>query len=204
MRESGSCSNRKAFYLDDVENAVLGGLQKHLKAPHLLKEFAKAYQEERERLANKKRRARGKLESRLAQIQRSIDRQWADYEAERVPVEIAGPKLKELQAQRVIMQAELAAQPDEERIVGLHPQALRRYENCVARLEEVFRGRITRENEEAATTIRNLIERITVCRKGERLKIQLQGRLALLMDAPRLGGFVSWPPKGGRQRHMLN
>jgi Recombinase/Recombinase zinc beta ribbon domain/Activator of Hsp90 ATPase homolog 1-like protein len=70
MRESGSCENRKIFYMDDVEKSVLAGLQQHLKAPRLLKEFAKSYQEERERLASEKRRIRGKLETQLGQIQR--------------------------------------------------------------------------------------------------------------------------------------
>jgi hypothetical protein len=58
----------------------------------------KTYQDERERLAIEKRRLRGKLEGQLAQAQRGIDRLWADYEAERVSMDIAGPKLKELHA----------------------------------------------------------------------------------------------------------
>ena len=90
MRESSSCSNRKIFYLDEIEKAVLDGLQKHLKPPHLLKEFRKTYQEERERLASEKRRLRGKLEGPLAQLQRGIDRLGADYEAERISMDIAG------------------------------------------------------------------------------------------------------------------
>jgi len=56
-----------------------------------LKEFARAYQEEPERLAGDKLKRRGRLESQLAQLQRAIDRLWADYESERVPVDIAGP-----------------------------------------------------------------------------------------------------------------
>ncbi|MBG0802918.1 hypothetical protein IYW40_15740 [Methylocystis sp. H4A] len=46
-----NCSNRKILYLDEIEKAVLTGLQQHLKAPNLLKEFVRTYQEERERLA---------------------------------------------------------------------------------------------------------------------------------------------------------
>lgn len=45
-----NCSNRKILYLDEIEKAVLTGLQQHLKAPNLLKEFVRTYQEERERL----------------------------------------------------------------------------------------------------------------------------------------------------------
>ncbi len=51
-----NCSNRKILYLDEIEKAVLTGLQQHLKAPNLLKEFVRTYQEERERLAADKER----------------------------------------------------------------------------------------------------------------------------------------------------
>ncbi|MFO1126750.1 MAG: hypothetical protein U1E25_16705 [Methylocystis sp.] len=95
MKEAGTCSNRKIFCLDEIEKAVLAGLQKHLKAPKLLKEFVRTYQEERERLATEKVRRRGKLESELAEIQRSLDRIWSDYESERVPVEVLEPRMKE-------------------------------------------------------------------------------------------------------------
>jgi hypothetical protein len=40
--------------MDEIERVVLTGLQKHLKAPHLLREFAEAYHEERQRLASKR------------------------------------------------------------------------------------------------------------------------------------------------------
>ncbi len=60
--------------MGELEKAVLAGLQRHLKAPHLLKEFARAYHEERERLVNDKRARRAKLETQLGVIRRSTDR----------------------------------------------------------------------------------------------------------------------------------
>jgi site-specific DNA recombinase len=198
MRESGSCSNRKIFYLDEIEKAVLAGLQQHLKAPHLLKEFAKAYQEERERLASEKRRLRGKLEGQLAQLQRGIDRLWADYEAERLPMDIAGPKLKELHAQRTSIQEEIAAKPVEEKIVGLHPAALREYEEHVGRLQAVFGQGVTPDYEETSNKIRGLIADVTLRPSEEGFKIELQGRLALLMGASNLYPNMRLPRRGDR------
>ena len=121
MKEAGTCSNRKIFYLDEIERAVLAGLQQHLKAPKLLTEFVKTYQEERARLAAEKIRRRGKVERNLAEIQRSLDRMWSDYEAERVPVEILGPRMKEAQAQKVALLAELESQPEPERSSACTP-----------------------------------------------------------------------------------
>lgn len=197
MRESGTCSNRKISYLDEIEKAVLTGLQQHLRAPHLLSEFARAYQEERERLASDKRARRGKLEYQLGNVKRSIDRLWADYEAERISMEIAGPKLKELHAQKTVLEADLAEEPGQV-IVGLHPGALRRYEEHVADLHAVFGQGLSPDNREAAETIRKLIARVTVKPQVNGFQLELQGRLALLMKAPKVYPNMRIAASGGR------
>jgi site-specific DNA recombinase len=197
MREAGTCSNRKIFYLDEIEKAVLTGLKKHLKAPQLLKEFVKTYQEERERLAAEKVKRHGRSESKLAEVQRSLDRMWSDYETERVPVEVLGPRMKEAQAQKVALLAELEAQPEPEKIVGLHPAALRHYEKVIRQLHEVFGQGVTSENEEAAEKIRNLVAKAIVKPAGEGLTIELQGRLALLMGAPNVYPNMRIAASGG-------
>lgn len=197
MREAGICSNRQIFYMDEIERAVLAGLQQHLKAPHLLKEFAKTYQEERERLASDRTRRRSQIENQLTQLERSIDRLWADYETERVPVEIAGPKLKEMQAQRILFKAELAEEPKIEKIVGLHPAALRHYEKCVTQLQAVFDRGIKPDTTEAAEAIRSLIARVTVHPRETGYSIELQGRLAAFMGAPKLYPNMRVAASGG-------
>ena len=197
MREAGTCSNRQIFYMDEIERAVLAGLQQHLKAPHLLKEFAKAYQEERQQLASEKTRRRSQVESQLAQLERSIDRLWADYESERVPVEIAGPKLKEMQAQRNLFKNELAGEPKIEKVIGLHPAALRHYERCVTQLRTVFSGGVKPDTTEAAEAIRTLIARITLFSRDKGWSIELQGRLAALMGTPRLYPNMRVTASGG-------
>ncbi|MBG0794020.1 recombinase family protein [Methylocystis sp. H62] len=197
MKEAGTCSNRKVFYLDEIEKAVLAGLQQHLKAPKLLKEFVRTYQEERERLAAEKVRRRGKLDSKLAEIQRSLDRMWSDYESERVPVEVLGPRMKEAQAQKVALLAEMKAQPEQEKIVGLHPAALRHYERLIGQLNDVFGRGVTPDNAEAAEKIRELVAKAVVVPSGDGFAIQLQGRLALLMDAPNVYPNMRIAASGG-------
>ena len=181
MKEAGTCSNRKIFYMDEIEKSVLAGLRSHLKAPHLLKEFVAAYLEERQRLASDKTKRRSQTESQLAQVKRSIERLWADYENERVPVDIAGPKLYELQAQKVDIDAELAQLPEPERLIQLHPAALSHYEKLVTELESVFRDGITSDTENAAQKIRNLISHIVIRSNDEVLNIELHGRLAKIL-----------------------
>jgi site-specific DNA recombinase len=52
FKESGSCSNSRRVYLDDVEALAIRGLRQH---PEVINEFVDAYNAERKRL--KKRRA---------------------------------------------------------------------------------------------------------------------------------------------------
>ena len=137
-------------------------------------------------MAADKVRRRGKLESKLAEIQRSLDRMWSDYETERVPVEVLGPKMKEAQAKKVELQAELEAQPEPEEIVGLHPAALRHYEKLVGQLSDVFGRGVTADNEEAAEKIRELVAKAVVKPSDQGFKIELKGRLAMLIGAPNL------------------
>lgn len=98
-----NCSNRKILYLDEIEKAVLTGLQQHLKA-----------------------------------------------------------RMKEAQAEIVALLAELEAQPEVEKIVGLHPAALQHFEKLVGQLGEVFGRGVTPDNEEAAEKIRELVAKVAV------------------------------------------
>lgn len=72
-------------------------------------------------------------------------------------MEIAGPKLKEMQAQRNLFKNELAEEPKSEKVIGLHPAALRHYEKCVTQLQTVFSGGVKPDTAEAAEAIRSLI-----------------------------------------------
>ena len=197
MREAGTCANRKIFYLDEIEKAVLTGLQQHLKAPELLREFVTTYQEERMRLAAEKVRKRAKLESKLAEVLRLLDRLWSDYVTERVPTEILEAQMKEAHQQKTALLAELETQPEPEKIVGLHPAALLHYEQLVSQLNEVFGRGVTSENEEAAEKIRELVAKVVVRPSDDGFKIELQGRLALLMGAPNVYPNMRIAASGG-------
>ena len=95
------------------------------------------------------------------------------------------------------MEQELAAAPTEEKIVGLHPAALREYEEHVDRLQAVFSQGVTPDYEEASNKIRSLIARVTLRPSEEGFKIELQGRLALLMGASNLFPNMRIAASGG-------
>ena len=197
-RESGSCSNKKIYYLDKVEAAVLNGLQQHFKSPELLAEFVKTYQTERIRLQSSKRKMRVRVENELVKIERSIERIWKDYEDERVDMEIAGPKLRIFQDDKNRLELELSTQEPEEKIVALHPTAIKRYEEHVKNLSQAFDDGISLENEDAANAIRNLVEKIIVGHDGDgQLSLVVHGRLAALTDASYLYPNMQISSSGG-------
>ncbi len=72
--ESGACPDPKTFYLETVEKAVLSGLSAELRHPHVIAEYVKTYHEERRRLAKERDARRARLERRLGEIGREIDR----------------------------------------------------------------------------------------------------------------------------------
>ena len=185
-RESGACNNNRIFYMDEIEAAVLAGLKQHLKAPHLLREFAEAYQQERERATADKRRQRIVLENKLGEIKRLLDRSWQDYVHERLPTEVIGAQMRELCARQKEIEAELAVVPEAPKVVGLHPAALRQYETYVGDLEGVFAAGISPDTEDAAERIRRLISKVVVTPEEKGFKIRLEGRLSELMEAPNL------------------
>jgi hypothetical protein len=186
-RESGSCDNKKIYYLDQIETAVLSGLQKHLKSPELLAEFVDTYQKERIRLAADKQKARLNLENNLARTQRSIDRIWSEYEDELIDMKIAGPKLRLLSEEKEALEVQLDTMEPEPNVISLHPTAIKRYQEFVANLSAAFDDGISTDNEEAAFAIRNLVQKIVVGHnESGQLMLSVHGHLAALTDAPNL------------------
>ncbi|MCP4098286.1 MAG: recombinase family protein, partial [Planctomycetaceae bacterium] len=197
-RESGSCDNKKIYYLDKIEAAVLGGLRQHLKDPELLSEFVRTYQAERIRLQKNKRQVRSKLENELVKAERSIERVWKEYEDELVDMRIAGPKLKAFHDEKERIEVELASQEPEERVTSLHPTAIMHYKKYVENLSLAFDDGISSENEEAANAIRNLVEKIVVGHNDEgELILSVHGRLAALTQSPKLYPEMQISSSGG-------
>lgn len=141
---------------------------------------------------------RGRLENQLAKIERSIERVWKDYEDERIDMEIAGPKLRIFHDDKKRLELELAMQEPEEKIVALHPAAIKRYEEHVENLSQAFDDGISPENEDAAHAVRNLVEKIIVGHdKDGQLSLSVHGRLAALTDASNLYPNMKISSSGG-------
>jgi hypothetical protein len=186
-RKSGSCLAPKTFYLCTVEDAVLSKLRGELRHPAVIAEYARTYAEERIRLAQRITKDRSRLERRLADIQGELERAFKAFTMGMVPEDVAEKQMAALRAERETLGAKLETTPPATGAVVLHPAALTRYEDQLARLQEVLAAGSAASDIEAAAAIRDIVETVTARPDPEHrggVLIEIAGRLnALLRDS---------------------
>jgi site-specific DNA recombinase len=120
--ESGTCPDPKTFYADVVEAAVLSGLRREMQDPAVIREYVKAYVEERRRLASRVTKDRAGIERRLAAAQRDLDRAAKALIKGIVSEDEAERAVASTRVERDKLKAELTAAPVAEDAVALHPR----------------------------------------------------------------------------------
>jgi site-specific DNA recombinase len=178
-RSKGTCSNDRRIRRADLERRVLDGLKHRLLAPELVEEFARAYQEEVNRLAAEKARTRTEDEGRLEAVRRKIASLIRAIEDG-----LYEPSMKvrmaELEAEKAALEERLASAPAAPKI-RLHPNLPGLYREKVAKIEEVLAD--PEIQAEAAVIIRSQIEKITLTPDADgRLEVLLQGDLARILE----------------------
>src|ERR1700722_5119851 len=74
FKESGACRNGSRFYIDKVEKLFVNALRLQLSSQKLIREYVKAYRDERNRIEAEARRGRSTLERELAKAKAEIQR----------------------------------------------------------------------------------------------------------------------------------
>nr|WP_281931933.1 recombinase family protein [Methylocystis iwaonis] len=182
--ESGICPDPKTFYLDTVEAAVLNGLTTELRHPGVIAEYVRTYQAERKRLTAEASRNRVRLERRLGELNREIDRLVDAIAKGQGDPAVLGPKSTVLDGERKKLAAELGEAGPSEEAVSLHPAMLARYEEQLTRLQAALAGGIRDGDTECSEAIRDLVETVTVFRDNSRaggVQVEVSGRLTALL-----------------------
>jgi site-specific DNA recombinase len=198
-RENGSCSNRRIFYLQDVEEAVLRGMTEELKDTRLIETYVHAYNEERKRLAATAISRRIRIERRRDRLE--VERQRAiDMLIKGVLREEEGrARLDELRGQVLEAERELSRVEEAPQIIALHPATLDSYIATVDRLASVLTEHAAAEDDRGrlVATFRALVHSVTVHPKAPRegFQVEVKGKLAALIGGE---AFPQAKYSGGR------
>jgi site-specific DNA recombinase len=182
--ESGTCSDPKTFYLKTVESAVLTGLEAEMRHPQVIAEYVRTYHEERKRLAADADAQRIRLERRLGELNREIDRLVDAIAKGHGEAAVLGPRSTALNEERKRVATELSAEPPAADVISLHPALLARYEQQLVNLQDALSRGLSAGESEAAEAVRDLVETVTVFRDQSRLggvAVEIVGRLNALL-----------------------
>ena len=200
----GTCETSRTLLMSEVEQRVLSALRSYLLSPDVVASAVDAYQKERKRVAEERRRSRHKLEAAAAEVERKISRLLTLVENGHADPIATGPRINELVAERKRLAAELSQQPASN-VVEFFPKAAERYRQKVADIHGAL-SRGETGDREAIALVRSLIGRIVVhaTPAPEPLGLEVEGSLAALMtDAPELehsGISCCMPPQPALSR----
>lgn len=188
----GTCETSRTLLMSEVEQRVLSALRSYLLSPDVVASAVDAYQKERKRVAEERRRSRHKLEAAAAEVERKISCLLTVVENGHADPIATGPRIDELVAERKRLAAELSQQPASN-VVEFFPKAAERYRQKVADIHAALR-RGEEGDREAVALVRSLIGRIVVhaTPTPEPLGLEVESSLAALMtEAPPAVGQVA-------------
>jgi hypothetical protein len=172
-----------------IEAAALDGLREVLKQPDYLAIYVKAYNEERSRLARGAVRDRSKLERRAGEIKRDIER-LIDSIVQGVPADTIAPRIQALEAERLSVSQQLAAADNDQKVITIHPAAIKNYLADVELMRAALEDEKAAERPELIEPLRRLIHSVVVhAEPGVKgFEVEIKGRLHELINRPLVGG----------------
>jgi DNA invertase Pin-like site-specific DNA recombinase len=176
-RNKGTCTNRTTTRRDDLETAVLEGLQHRLMDPDLMAVFCEEYTRHMNALTREHNAAREGAKVELAKVNRDLDR-LVQALLDGAPARTVKDRMAHLEGRKDVLEAQLAQGEDVK--VSVHPHMASVYRERVANLRQALAKEGCQA--EAAEIMRTLIDKIVLtpaCRDGKAtFSITLHGDLA--------------------------
>ncbi|HEY7810952.1 MAG TPA: recombinase family protein [Allosphingosinicella sp.] len=183
-RNGGGCLNKRIISDERYEARVLAGLKERLLDPEAVALFVREYHEENARRDRLEGRARAKLERKIAQATRRIDRLVEAIASGAGKFDEVRDMLIGARAEREALKEGLAS-IDGEQVIALHPAIAEDYRRAVGALNRaLIEADAPEAHEEAIPRIRALIETITMvpAASGRSVDIEISGRLATMIE----------------------
>jgi site-specific DNA recombinase len=160
--ESGTCDNRRMPYVDAIERTALAGLRRRFTERKFFVAWLKAYNAERRRLAISADDRRGRLERRAGEIARELARAADAIMAGTIDRGTIGGAIREREAERDRIAADLAAIDAAGEIVALHPATVEAYRASIEAFETLADQAGEAARAELMTTLRDLIVAVVI------------------------------------------
>jgi site-specific DNA recombinase len=183
FKESGACRNAARFYIEKVEKLVVDALRLQLSNPKLIREYVKAYRDERNRVEAEARRGRSTLERELAKAKAEIQRTVNSIAKGVITDDEAASILAPARLDLARIEADLATAQTHTNVVELHPQAVQRFKDNIEALAKILSDKDGLPDLEISGTFRSLVESVIVQprKAGEEYVVNIWGYLASLM-----------------------
>jgi site-specific DNA recombinase len=184
FKESGACDNAARYYVQKIEGIVIGALRKQLSDPALIREYVKAYREERNRAESEARRQRTTLDRDHAKSKSEIQRIVGSIAKGLITEDEAAALLGAARLELARVEAQLATADCRTNVIELHPQAVQRFKDNLDSLAEVL-TKDALPDLELTGAFRSLVESVVVRprKAGEEHEVSIKGYLASLMGA---------------------
>ena len=183
MHESGTCENRRYYYLDGVERRVIDGLRSKFGTRDAIAYFVEVYNAERKRASKTARRQSVDFERKLALAERDLKRAIDGMIRGTISEAEGDQVIPELRRQRDRVKAALASAAKPPKVIELHPPSVEDYLRAIERLADYANGHLSKSDDELAKSLRRFIDSVTVmpAASGEEPEIKVAGGLASLL-----------------------
>jgi site-specific DNA recombinase len=183
MHESGTCENRRYYYLDGIERRVIDGLRSKFGTREAIAYFVDVYNAERKRASNATRRQSVDLERKLVLAERDLKRAIDGMIRGTISEAEGDHVIPELRRQRDHVKATLASAAKPPKVIELHPPSVDEYLRAIERLADYANGHLAKSDDELAQSLRRFIDSVTVmpAGPGEEPEIKVAGALASLL-----------------------
>ncbi|MEQ8866436.1 MAG: recombinase family protein [Thalassobaculum sp.] len=158
-REGGICSNDRTVLLSVAGERIMGGLRRNLLSARVLAKFIKTYEAERRTLRSQRAATHQRSTTRLREIQATMDN-LVDAIGAGIASDTMKRRLVDLEQEAAILRRQIA-EPDDNRVVSLHPAAVDEYRREIDTLLDLLASDDVAQAG-ASAMLRNIIDRIDV------------------------------------------
>jgi len=187
-KHGGGCSNDRSFYLDRMERAVIDGLRSQLGSKQAVDHFVRCFNAEMRKQSAGAAAARARLEVKLADAQRGVDRLVDAIADGIITKDEARERMPARRADLQSAKATIAVAEQPPNVLQLHPKLAERYlADLDRRLDQLIADDLAAGDDGLAKALREIVTAVTVmpAPAGRAPEIKIEGYLEALLKKSR-------------------